>query len=532
MKRLHRPVLESVVRSPRRLPWGLLAVVGVGVVLVQWTAWSASQLWVTPESAEYLTLAANIAGGLDFSHPYAQYRTPGYPLMLAGVFTVFQADSAAGLLFLQHALVACCAVLTAGIAWTAWAHRGLTIVAGILGAGSLHLIGYANAVSPVVLYAFAFTLCLFLLVRYHACGRISALLGASIAAGVAGLTSPLGWILLPLCVAMGIHREARTAHRREVRVPGGAGTFVGTVLAAMLPAAVLMVPFWLHGQRTFGRFPPAVLCGAALFHRTVAVERLNTAQSPDLAELKKRFAQAQADGWIAADAEFADQAGRLADTIRMWQLTGGSVPEAMSAVTGAGWDLALLNPLHVPKQTFGHVTGSLLTPDQAYLRQPNGERLPPLKPLAIYDFSAMDEASTPGFARYLVMHGRPGRASAIWAGFTQFYHTRFESRRGYLGLGGTPYAEWNFVLLLGVVLALLRRKRAIWGLLLIAAIGHLAASSFVHGALPRNAVAIHPILHVFEALAVLEILRAAAAVPAILLFKWSTRRSVNPRMVL
>ncbi len=532
MKRLHRPVPESVVRSPRRLPWGLLAAVGTGVVVVQTIAWSASQLWVTHESAEHLTLAARIAGHLDFSHPYAQYRTPGYPLMLAGAFTVFRADSAAGLLFVQHALVAGCALLTAGIAWTVWAHRGLTIVAAILGAGSLHLIGYANAVSPLVLYAFAFTLCLFLLARHHVCGRLDTLLGASVAAGVAGLTSPVGWILPPLCAATGIHREWRTARRREIRTHGRAGTLVGTVLAAMLPAAALMIPFWMHGQRVFGRFPPAVLCGTALFHRTVAVERLNTAQSPDLTELKKRFEQARADGWIAADTEFPDLAESLTDTIHVWERTGGRMPEAMAAITAAGWDLALLNPLYVPRRTLEHTADSLLTPDPAYLRQPDGERRPPLKPLAIYDFSQMDEASKPEFARYLVMHGEPGRASAIWGTVAQRYHACFEQRGGYLGLGKTPYAQWHMVLLLGIALALLRRNRATWALLLIAAAGHLAASAFVYGGLARNAVAIHPILHLFEALAVLEILRAAGGVPAILLFKWSTRRGVNPRMVL
>jgi hypothetical protein len=510
----------------------VLALVAIGVIGVQAIAWSACQLWVTRESAEYLTYAAHIAGGLDFSHPYALYRTPGYPLLLAGVFTLFQADSAAGLLLVQHALVAGCALLAAATAWTLWAHRGLTIVAGILGAGSLHLAGYANAVSPVVLYTFAFTLCLFLLIRYHAHGRVRTLLTASVTAGVAGLTSPIGWILPPLCLVAGVHREATATRRRNTFPRGGAGAFVGTALAATLPAAAVMAPFWLHGQRTFDRFPPAMLCGGALFHRTVAVERLNTAQSADLAELQKRFATAKADGWISADVAFADQAGSLTDMIRTWQLAGGGVPEAMSAISGAGWDLALLNPLHVPARTFPHLARALLTPDDAYRRQPNGEELTPLKPLAVYDFSTMDEGSKPAFARYLVMRAEPGRASGIWAAYTRSYHTRFESRGGYLGLGGTPYAEWHLLGLLGLVFALIRRNRAIWCLLLLAAVGHVGLASFVHGGLPRNAVPVHPILHVFEALAVVEVLRGLAAIPAILLFKWSTRRSVNPRMVL
>ena len=92
------------------------------------------------------------------------------------------------------------------------------------------------------------------------------------------------------------------------------------------------------------------------------------------------------------------------------------------------------------------------------------------------------------------------------------YHWRIEHGSPLLGLLDTPYEEYVLVFALGCVLAMRGPYRTTWMLLGCVIAGHLVASGFWLGPIPRYAIPAHPLMHIFEALALVQIVRALASV--------------------
>src|SRR3990172_1953 len=78
-----RPNAEP--RTPARGVW----VVVVVAFITNLASLLSSQLWVYPDSIDYIQLAGGIADRFDLANDLFLVRTPGYPVFLAVVFWVF-----------------------------------------------------------------------------------------------------------------------------------------------------------------------------------------------------------------------------------------------------------------------------------------------------------------------------------------------------------------------------------------------------------------------------------------------------------
>ncbi len=527
MRALDDRVNELHERSPNRLPWRLLSVVGVAALLWEGFVLTASQIWVAPDSAEYITLGIGIADSLDFSHEFFQYRTPGYPLLLAAIFAVFRSSSPIGILLVQHAMVVGCAILTTLTALTLSRSKGVGLVAGLLTVFGIHLTGYANAVLTEVPYAFAVTLCVCLLVHYHAYGRWKWLVLASIAAALAALIRPTGQMMPVICLGVALHRAWRRGRpvRGRPRSRRGA-TLVGPALLSTLPAAMLLFPVMAHNYRTFGHFRLTAFGGAVIYNRAAGVEGLNSARSPALTKLQRAFIKARRQNLIDPGIGFYDHPWGLWETAKAYRaIQGATYAETFAVMGAAGWDLMRENPWLIAKQTAPHIAGLVLKPDTAYLRQPGGETDPDRKAVAMYGRLVRDRVGGQTMGEYLPLWSHPRFSTPVWAGITTWYHRHVEARPPLMGVLGSPYEEYVILGVMGAGLALVRRNRATWLILLVTAGAQIAVSAFLMGPLPRYAVPLHPMIHVLEALAIVTLAVAAAAVPLGLILRLFGRRS-------
>jgi 4-amino-4-deoxy-L-arabinose transferase-like glycosyltransferase len=249
----------------RPIAWILIIVVAVAVRLGA-GAWWQSRLpenhsFYFGDSESYWALGKAIARGEPYQYesPEARvFRTPGYPLLLAGLFRVFGDDPP---VMSARALSAALGALAVGIVgwWTTQ----------LFDARTGRLAGWIAALYPGAVSMGAFVLsetafCPFMLLQLALWGlawrapsneRALALgLAAGVAAGIATLVRPSFLLFTPfaLLVALAFDR-----HRLRQALVGAA--MCGGVLLCMLP-------WWVRNMRVTGHFVATTLqIGASLY---------------------------------------------------------------------------------------------------------------------------------------------------------------------------------------------------------------------------------------------------------------------------
>ena len=217
---------------------------------------AASQLWLFPDSRWYLQLAAQIADRGDFSNDLFLIRTPGYPLLLAGIFRLFGSSSPAALLVLQHAMIVGVALLTTATAWHACRRRGVALVTGLLCAANLPLLSYANIVMTEACFAILLAGSVFLLLRYWRFGGRWSLAIASLLAGASYHMRPTGVLVVGVCLTAAMLRTHRQAQRLAADHPDMSTTVrhgrsgwrlrAGHAGLALAPALLMVLPWTIH----------------------------------------------------------------------------------------------------------------------------------------------------------------------------------------------------------------------------------------------------------------------------------------------
>ncbi|MFQ5592040.1 MAG: ArnT family glycosyltransferase, partial [Phycisphaerae bacterium] len=477
-------------------PIPTLLLVLVTALVVEGVAFAGSRLWYSPDAVQYITLGVAIRERLDFSHELFAIRPPGYPLILAAVFRLFGTDSATALMALQHGMVVCTAVVGASIAWMLRPSRAFALTAGVLGAFSLHLSGYANAALAEVPYTLLVTVCVHLLIRYQLAGTRRSLVYASVAAGGAALVKPIGELMLVTCAAVALHRAWYGP--RGVR-PGSAGGRLKSIgfasVLAVVPGAVLVAPAIVRNLHYQGDLRLTSMGALALYQRAVVVDKLESPQDGTMAVVRAAYAQAGDKGLIdsaiphntAAGTWQAHQACRL--------VYGLSYGEAADLLGKAGAEMLYKHPWRALRRSIGHAGRMLMRPSSGYRLQPSRSR-----DSGMFRDLAAQRVGATELDRYLPLQSldtlsrTPLARSARWLMDQVIwrYHQRLELGPSFSGLFDTPYEEYALLFLLGCVISLSQPSRRLWLLLGSVVVGHIVVSATWLGPIPRYKIPVHP----------------------------------------
>lgn len=523
----------------------IVAFVALVAVAVNALAFSATNLWASPDASYYVMLAGGIADHGDFANEMFLIRPPGYPLMLAGIFRLFGSDSPTAIHLLQHAMVALIAIITTLTAWHLSHHRGLSFLAGLMTACSLSLIAYANVIMPEVPYALTLSLSVYFLVKYHRHGGGRALGLASLLAGLSYLFRPTGMSLVAICVVAAIHRAwsrnssgdggpnelianaRKTFVGLRAHIPSGTTPVVSIgarirrtatgLTLAVVPALLIAGPAMLQNRIAHGADMASRCAGLALYHRAFAMDNLDAPNSAALIEIRATVAEARVKGFLRAD-----------DDIRQW----GAVRKAYAGVKGmtlaesagvmgeAAKDAMRAHPADTIKNTIRYAYWMALVPDTFYRFVPGGAegRIKPNGECVRAENAELFDTATylpmlgewlDPYDHYLPLSTAPHPTTPVWERIVRWFHRNVATGPRVPGLGDNPYEAFGFLCLLGIVTSLFVRPRMTW-LLVSGVVGlQVAVSAFLAGPTPRYAVPLAPFLLLYAALLIVTVARIA-----------------------
>ncbi len=208
--------------------WIILCVALVLRVSLLVASWSEPQRYFTSDSYSYDALAATMVERGEFSQlpggPTELFRTPGYPLFLAGIYAVVGRNF--------HAVVAVQILLDTGLCYLVYllgvrlcSRRVGLWAAGLQAVSTVAIISGLRILSDG-LFAFMLTGTILLLVHYFQTSRWRSLIAGGFAAGAACYVRPIGLYFGAVVLVVLLLR------RRSVRQ---AAVFAAVFAACVLP---------------------------------------------------------------------------------------------------------------------------------------------------------------------------------------------------------------------------------------------------------------------------------------------------------
>ncbi len=219
-------------------PWVLLLLAGlaIGAYVHFWP----EAPFVRTDSPSYMAVARELAqGGLR----QAQFRTPGYPLLLAA--TGSTQEGTRTLFLVQLLLQAAAVLLMCAALRRAGASQGWTLVAGVVGMLPPYVQSSASVLTES-LTQFCLVVAVVCLQRFLDGGAGGWLAAASFAFGYAALTRPTFLLAAPF-LAVVLFPLTRGSARREWSLSAAAGLVAGTI--------VLAGGYSFYSQVRFGQSP-------------------------------------------------------------------------------------------------------------------------------------------------------------------------------------------------------------------------------------------------------------------------------------
>jgi 4-amino-4-deoxy-L-arabinose transferase-like glycosyltransferase len=216
------------------------------------------------DSESYWQLGLKLSCGQPYEYGdggWKIFRTPGYPLLLAGLFRVLPSGEQGPSIMAARALGALLGCLTIGgvaaIAWQLFGAKAALLAAAITSfypeaiAASIFILSEAPFGPPMTVHLLAWILA----------WKVNSLGGqlgwgalAGIAAGLGTLVRPSWLLFVPLALVIGV---AVTGNRRRQLT-------IGVVMLAAMAAT--MSPWWIRNYQLAGRFVPTSLqVGASLY---------------------------------------------------------------------------------------------------------------------------------------------------------------------------------------------------------------------------------------------------------------------------
>jgi len=458
--------------------------------------WSlmAIPVWIYPDSIDYIQLASGILEGGNWSNRLWLIRPPGYPLLLASIFTLFGSASPIALAVFQHILVGCTAILAALIGWNLTSRVGVALLVGLLCAGSLQLLAYANLALTEVPYAALLVGIVFLLVGPDARLSTRRIAMASALAGIAYLIKPIGLYLVGVCT-LGAILAANRSRRR----------LLSGLIAAILPACIMVAPWKAATAITFGQDDTDRCLDYVLYLRAAEFDRLDSTTSEAMLEIKRVVAEAKSTGDLPKSATPRDRA----TVIKAFEsVRGASFSESTAVMGRAGGDLMREHYPTIALNTMKYAAWLMLAPDPVYRFVPGGtpgeggKRAPEANfyDIATYSTGAGSwEHVLRDHREYLPLDSSPTAATPSWTSLIRAFHTHVDQAPGVIGIADSLYGELMLACGLGGVFCLLGPRRCQWLIPIGVVISHVLISAFLGGPQTRYAAPIKPLLMIFGA---------------------------------
>lgn len=493
----------------------IIAMVALVALAANGLCIAGSQLWVYPDSIDYIRLAGGLADRLDLTQELFLIRTPGYPFLLAGIFAIFGSASPTAILLLQHAMAVGTAVLAAATAWRLTGRRLPTIITGAMTACSLQILSYANLVLTETPYALILVACVYFLVRFVREHHLRLLASASLMAGLSYLFRPVGLHLLGACLfaaALGGTRRRTNSGtnqgtRKDRLRAGPTGCAIARYLcAAIAPAIVIIAPWSMTNSMINGGVEAARCLDYVFYIRPATFDGLDSKTSEAMADIHRVVDEAKQRGAIAADASYRDRG----TVIKAYHAVRGSTFAQASAILGrAGRDLMLEHPWEIAVGTLRYSMWMLQSPDPVYRFQPagapgvNGKRDGSAEIFDITTYSRGPGSWEPVLRehkQYLPLKTAPPTAAAFWTDLNRRFYEQVDAAAPVGGVLDSRYEQFIVLCALGAVLSLLRRGQEAWLVIALVITGQVVVSALLGGPQTRYAMPIKPLILLYFAL--------------------------------
>jgi len=504
-----RDTQRALALSSMRSVFLVVALVGLAV---HGFCIAASQCWVYPDSIDYIQLAGGIVDSLDFTNELYLVRTPGYPLLLAGIFRFAGEYSPVAIVIVQHAMILASALLTAAIAFRLTDNRRVALLAGCLCGCSLQLLAYANLVLTETPYTLVLIAALYALIRFIDDQRWRWLALASALAGVGYLLRPIGLYLLPVLGLLAL---------RQIRASWAAGRSWRPVLAggfaSALPALLIVAPWMVVSAYSHKSLQATRCLDYVLYLRAAEFDGLDSTKSEAMLDIHRVMTEAQAAGSLPPNADYRDRA----TVIRAYHAVRGLSFAESSAIMGrAGRDLMREHSWAIGANTFRYAAWLLLAVDPVYRFQPGGaagvdgkrDTDAEIFDIGTYAFGPGSwEPTLREHRRHLPLSAEARPATPAWTAMASWFQRHIETGSPVLGVADSLYEELVLLIALGGLGSLLLSTQRVAWWTVAAVLGlHVLVSAFLGGSQTRYAAPIRPILCLYMALIPLAMWRGAA----------------------
>lgn len=393
-----------------------------------------------PDSGNYMAYAATLAESFDFSS-ISLLRTPGYPLVLAGVFKVFGDNSTFGLKLLQHVFnLATLGFLFLALRqlyrpfWFAWCG---TFVASF----AFQLFSYASLPMTEVTYAMLATGILFFTMAHARSGRSSFFIASCMTIGIAALVRPQGQylIVLPLLSWLAwrffpARMSAASSDANQTPTPPLEARYEPRPTRALLSFIVGMVlylsfvtPWMVRNYIKYDTFSLGGMMGQNLFSRLVEYDGLIAEESSTIQAIQQAYAQYVAQ--LKAEGKPVNEnytwRNHWPTTTAYMTIHGTDLKETDAVLMRAAKDTLAIYPYKYIENTFIGVYKSLLSYEPIFLYAPGGKRpysWPDNFMWDIHDINKQYEKKDWAAAKYLDVYEEKNAFTDIYTSMMRIYY--------------------------------------------------------------------------------------------------------------